>query len=330
MEDRNQLQPNVSRITKQQANDKLQLPSLLFNVIGQRLAVSDLYNYCQISKKVNSTCSNEKLWQSALQRDYRDLAETKPDEVTNLQWYRELKVNILKLIGNDIIELSINNGYVKLARWLFKQNFDLWDLDPQLLVIATKNGDYDSVKSLIKYGKTWFIDYAYIEAVKSNHYDIVKLLLETGVTAFADHSQAFEQAVTNNNYDMVKLLIDEGVDASGYGVDALIQAAGQGYYDIVKLLINNDVDVNRDGSDALVSASKNDHYDVVKLLLDNGAYVNAQGGTALVEAASNGNYDMVKLLIENGASIGFDAAIRQATAAGYQKIVDLLTNVDFD
>ena len=78
-------------LINQQSTDIGNLPNLLIGVILQHLPISNLSNYCQISKKVNAICSLDTVWKENWCQDYWDLWKTKPNDMTYLQWYHELK-----------------------------------------------------------------------------------------------------------------------------------------------------------------------------------------------------------------------------------------------
>ena len=131
----------------------IQLPGLLLGTMGRHLSMWELSNYCQVSEKVNRVCSNEKFWESKLVRDYRELSQSKPDDMTNLQWYRELHSNqILKLSPQFILDWSTDKGYIGLAKWAIQRGVDLTTENSSLLKQAVKNCYSAMVKLFLSHG----------------------------------------------------------------------------------------------------------------------------------------------------------------------------------
>ena len=295
-------------------NSLFELPVPLLSVIGQYLELPELSRYCQISQKVNNVCANEKLWQAKISRDYGN-PDLKPDTVTNLQWYRELDgTNILRFSPKEILDFSVKNGYIKLARWAIKKGIEInngeskggvmWlqqNEDEEWLERATKKGDYDMVKLLLENHIKIDSPFSWplVYAARSGSHKIIQLLLEHGDKRGI--SEASVEATRNGDYDSCKLLFKFGAILTEKHNQALLMAKVKGYDNIVNFLVEQGADTNILQGDSLSQAVKNNYEDVIQVLSDNGADLNVNNGDFLLRAIRNSKYDIIETLLENGA-----------------------------
>ena len=154
------------------------------------------------------------------------------------------------------------------------------------LVDAARNGDVQTVRSLLKGG------------ADPNQ-------------AAPDGSTAVHWAVHADNLAMLNALLDAGAKPDGvtrYRIAPLTLAAQNGNAAIVERLLTagaNPDTASEEGQTALMTAARNGSVAAVRALLKRGAQVGLvesfRGQTALMFAAGEGNTDVVKLLLESGA-----------------------------
>jgi hypothetical protein len=160
---------------------------------------------------------------------------------------------------------------------------------PKRLLDASRAGDADRVKSLLKQGG--------VEIDVKDSEGRTPLML----------------AAMGGYVDVIATLISSGAavdDQDNCGQTALWYASFNGYVDVVKKLLEAMASLelgNREGSTPLIAAVIADKDDVVYALLKNGANANArwkkEGQTPLIEATYNGNTAIVKLLLGSGAKV---------------------------
>jgi ankyrin repeat protein len=154
------------------------------------------------------------------------------------------------------------------------------------LVDAARNGDVQTVRSLLKGG------------ADPNQ-------------AAPDGSTAVHWAVHADNLAMLNALLDAGAKPDGvtrYRIAPLTLAAQNGNAAIVERLLTagaNPDTASEEGQTAVMTAARNGSVAAVRALLKRGAQVGLaesfRGQTALMFAAGEGNTDVVKLLLESGA-----------------------------
>ena len=231
-------------------------------------------------------------------------------QVDNTSLLHQEKLNIqllnavLKNENNRVVEL-LNQGAYSDSRY---------NDDKTALMLASKNGNLEIVKSLIDNGadvnaKDDDGDTALIYASANGNSDVVNTLLENKANV---HSK-------NNN-----------------GEIALMLASHFGQNDVVNTLIKNKATVNEkdyDGDTALMMASVYGHNEVVKTLIDNGAYINERnfdGDTALVKASVNGENNVVKnLLLNHQAEVSLEDRLK-LNQLGANFTLDLIDKRDFE
>ena len=163
------------------------------------------------------------------------------------------------------------------------------------LIIAARNGNLDSVKTLLRYKED---------------------IEDRGTMKVDDHVREgctpLWAAAASGHLDVVKLLIERNadVDARTWRTNStpLRAAAYIGRLDIVSCLVENGADLNvRNNCEhtPLMIACYNGHMKVVTYLIERGANMDLQynqGNTALHEALYNDNIEIAKELVALGAS----------------------------
>jgi uncharacterized protein len=159
--------------------------------------------------------------------------------------------------------------------------------DPAL-VLAARDGDFDTVRSLI--------------AKRVNVNETAR-----------DGSTALLWAVYHSNVPMAHALLSAGANfttANHYGVTPLLQASRTGDAPMIAELMKAGADVKRavhpEGETPLMAAARTGRMDAIELLLEAGSDVNAadtyQNETALMRAAEEGHVDVVNALLAAGAN----------------------------
>lgn len=158
-----------------------------------------------------------------------------------------------------------------------------------------------------------------VQAARNGDMDSVRSLLDTGFNVNAaqnDGTTALAWAVYNNDEVMVDLLIRAGEDgadvnaANEYGVTPLHLACKNQNAKMISRLLRAGADPNLTkwtGESALMTCANTGTAPAVRELLDKGADVNARESkeqqTALMWAAAEKHPEVVKLLIERGANV---------------------------
>ena len=232
------------------------------------------------------------------------------------------------------------------------------------IVEASENGDVDSVKLLLKYGKKAYQVYLGWALCETAIPEIFKLLLDNGaemdeidfdgtvplvfasefgntgvVELMLSHgakkylADALVGAIACEHTDIVELLKQHGAhvdDENWFDFDkmpALVKASMKGNIETVKLLSKHGAEKHLDW--ALEAASKEGHTEIVKFLFDYGIKkddCDIFDTAALVEASRSGKTDTVRFLLEQlGIMNRLGLALRAASGKGHVKIVHLLS-----
>jgi len=156
-----------------------------------------------------------------------------------------------------------------------------------------------------------------VAAVKNGDIDSVTSLLESGVDvdqAAADGTSALAHAAYRNDLAMLEVLLFKGEArvnaANDYGATALYVAAASADTALIERLLRAGADPNAgllSGETPLMIASNRGRLDAAKLLLEHGANPNAQetggGQTALMWAAAEQHPNVVDLLMKHKADV---------------------------
>ena len=162
------------------------------------------------------------------------------------------------------------------------------------LIIAARNGNLDSVKTLLRYK-------ADIEARGNFKFD--DQVIEGCTPLWA--------AAASGHLDVVELLIERNADVDGRTITnstPLRAAAYDGRLDIVRCLVENGADVNARNNfenTPLMVACYNGHINVVTYLIERDANMDLQdkqGNTVLHYAVERGHFEIANKLLALGAS----------------------------
>ena len=193
------------------------------------------------------------------------------------------------------------------------------------LIIASEEGDVETVKSLLKKGVYIHAQdkegrCALVAAAYKNHLEIADLLIAAGADVnMKDNTiQSAYLISTMEGCGYIELLrktLKAGADVHSTDSDngtGLIRASDRGHVEIVKELLKTDIrvnHVNRMGWTALFEAillggGDERHIEVVRLLIDAGADVNLpdKDGVTPLAHAKNRNYTgIIEILEKSGA-----------------------------
>ena len=211
------------------------------------------------------------------------------------------------------------------------------------LVEATKRGDKEAVRSLLKQrvdvntpqpdGATALTWAAYRDDLET-----ADLLIAAGANVNAANDYAATPlllACSNGSAAMVNRLSKAGANPNAAvwtGETALMKCARTGNVEAVRALLARGADVNaaesRQGNTALMWAVAEKHPDVVRELIGHRAEVKARtknGFTPLMFAAQQGDFDCVRMLLEAGADVNEatpdgDNALLVASASGHEAL----------
>ena len=217
------------------------------------------------------------------------------------------------------------------------------------LVEATKNGDKETVRSLLKQqidvnarqadGATALAWAAYRDDLES-----AGLLIEAGSDVNAANDYAATPlllACENGSAPMVDRLLKSGANPNAAvwtGETALMRCARTGNVEAVKSLLTRGADVNakdnRQMHTALLLAVAERHPEVARVLIEHGADIHARtkgGFTALMFAAQQGDQDSAELLLTAGADVNAatpdgDTPLLVASLSGHEALSIYLLN----
>lgn len=222
-----------------------------------------------------------------------------------------------------MVNMNCNQNLQAMNRNFKKEDSSRSNMDSGKYFAAVRNGDFSTVKNLLKNN----ID---VNIKDANN--------ETGIII----------ATRRNDMLMVKLFLDHGanVNLASDGIDntPIMIASVKGYVAIVQLLVeksNPDMTIlNGYGGTALIPACERGHVEVVKLLLEKTNvkvnHVNKLGWTGLLEAIilSDGgkkHQEIVRLLLAHGADKNIAdkdgiTPLEHAKKRGFKELVDILSN----
>lgn len=228
-----------------------------------------------------------------------------------------------RLDGETCLHIAFKKNSSKIVELLVQYRADIYQKNPSLIFVATKNGDANVVRCLLKLNRKIAIDMknkngrsALHMAVIAKDINIVKVLLENNADPnIKDHDMQTPLHMASELADVsiVQLLIDKGADTNlktALNYSCLYIATNQGNIDIIKVLIANKADIHeknhRCGSDALIKAVVMEFIDVIEYLMQQGSDVNTsdyEGISALMYAIEIKNTQIIQLLINAGANV---------------------------
>eukprot|EP01119_Soliformovum_irregulare_P001359 TRINITY_DN1107_c0_g2_i1.p1 TRINITY_DN1107_c0_g2~~TRINITY_DN1107_c0_g2_i1.p1 ORF type:complete len:1152 (-),score=404.61 TRINITY_DN1107_c0_g2_i1:97-3552(-) len=197
------------------------------------------------------------------------------------------------------------------SRTLHKKGTSLHD--------AAFNGDIESLKNLVKKGKSNVNNQGPLEtsplheAAFSDQVECVKFLLENGAEVNIKDKEGaspLQHAAFNGSLRTLKILLESGADPTSRdkeGSTPIHKAAYQGYAKCLRLLVTDkDVDIADEyGTTALHHTAAQGHLECMKFLVESKAKIDAiekDGSTAMHKAAMAGHMECVQFLIASGAS----------------------------
>ena len=207
----------------------------------------DALNFCLVNKKFNTVCQNDNFFRLFLEKKYGPgIAEYK---LPNETWKRYmLRLSFYKGLLEEEFYYKPENwkdGPLNFEREYFMKKYDTDDIDV-VLIQATKNGDVEIVKVLLKDDRlkntlSTFKSGALIWASEYGYAEIVKLLLEDGGADPRDsRSYSLALAASYNFPEVVRLLLEDGrADPSDASNRALKWAKQKGNQEIVDMLLKD-------------------------------------------------------------------------------------------
>jgi ankyrin repeat protein len=172
-----------------------------------------------------------------------------------------------------------------------------------------------------------------VDAARNGNLDSVRSLLKSGADpnqAAPDGSTAVHWAVHGDNLAMLNALLDAGAKPNSvtrYRIAPLTLAAQNGNAVLVERLLDagaNPDTASEEGQTALMTAARNGSVAAVRALLKRGAQIGLtesfRGQTALMFAAGEGNADAATLLIE------FGAKLNERSKGGYTPLLFAVRN----
>lgn len=192
--------------------------------------------------------------------------------------------------------------------------------DEASLMDATRRGDIDAVRKLLKSGANpnmgdYWRDTPLMEAVRQDNLELAQLLLDAGATPNIKGRgyTPLGVAAKNGNVRLVEMLVRAGADPDSKSDDGdtpLHGAALMGHVHVIDALARVRPDMklfNREGLSALAVAAANGQYEAVTALVRAGAPIewgDKKYHPPLWWAFSVGDLDMARLLLKLGAAPG--------------------------
>ena len=192
--------------------------------IGKTLSLSNLGNFCLVSKQMNKMCQDDYFWFLFLSQNNQSwIVKTKPETISLLNWYR-----ILHNHTNDdptkLLFFASEHGYLELLQYarhhggVYQTGFTPAD---SALVVAADNGQIKIMDYLISNG--------------ANLDDVVHTIIE--------------RSIQNNRFEVLVNLLDQ---AKGLDIDIVfLYAAYYGNLDVIKYAVGRGANVHVDDNMAL-------------------------------------------------------------------------------
>ena len=270
-------------------------------LIGEKLKVRDLLNFCMSHPKIHYKLYKEdRIWINKLRKDFGFIFYGKSENKKAKKYYYIInEVYEDKMWGNGLLE-SAEKGYVDVAKYMIGKGADNFD---QAMHWAAEYSQVETINLMIEYGTNEFFLHP---AVMSGNIDIVKLMIEKGGKDFTNgiHCAAsnYYSSKKVEYYDILIFLLLK--NEKNYE-DDLIWAIDKGYLEIVVYLIERNKNAN--SSIVLRRAIQSSNLDIVKYLIENGADIHAYSDLPLRLAAKYGNLDIIKFIIKYGEYTGMYA-----------------------
>jgi hypothetical protein len=172
------------------------------NTIILSLDLKSLYSLILTSKDLNSLFTDECLWKSLLERDFKQVIQYKSDDISYREMYQVISSNTSQNIKNavkcgklylvawcyhngdplthELAYIAAEYGHLDIIKWINQQGIHL---SITVHEIATYYGHLDILIWLLDYGiKPWFITANM--AKRNGHTHILKWLESKGIYPF--------------------------------------------------------------------------------------------------------------------------------------------------
>jgi ankyrin repeat protein len=191
---------------------------------------------------------------------------------------------------------------------------------------AIQNDDLNTVKSLIKKQKDFFINLRaegtgrwgllHFSVLNRNNTEILEFLIESGfdVECKTTYGETpLLKAIMQNNFDHVRILLNKGANPNigdYWGKTCLLEAVWNKNLPMIELLVRYGADINFrgsvGGSSALAKACILKLLNIAQKLIELGADINIKDNinfTPLHKAVECGDLSTVRFLVEKGADL---------------------------
>ena len=151
-----------------------------------------------------------------------------------------------------------------------------------------------------------------IKASRNGDVNAVKELLKTSSLRKDNEVSVLMAASENGHDEVINLLLDHDIDVNSCNENrksALMIASQHGYVQVVRLLLQRGAQPNlkdSNGLSSLMMASQSSHHDIVQVLLNHGAEMDVRssnGWTALMYAGWNNHIKVLETLLKHGVHV---------------------------
>lgn len=246
------------------------------------LEIAKIRNYSEIVEFLERY-NKERI---AKQNEYALLEAMRNQDIRNIKFYLEKKVNPNSLLpnGESILNYAVHTQNFSIVKLLLEYGANP-NTQNELGISATmatvRYNNEQILNLLIHYGTNLNQRdkkgrNALFYAIENNNTSILKTLLQSGINKNATDiygANAFLYACSLGNIPACRILIQNNCSTSSsdlYGTTALHIAAQKGMLSLVKLILSNcDIDVNAkdsNGNTALYYAQKNKNHEIIEIL----------------------------------------------------------------
>lgn len=217
------------------------------------------------------------------------------------------------------------------------------DIKESELLIASRIGDLEGVKSALNYGEDIHTEFdSAIRLACSNGYlEIVKYLLEKGADIHVDNEYPLRVSAENGFTEIVDYLISlngdadievrkklfllkNGADISMDEVDTLRWAGDEGHLELIKMLVDSGLDPD-DYRFAILHAAEKGHLHILNYFFDNNLVdFNSFSEGVIRYAAIGGQLEIIKLFMSKGAEYGDNNAFELSAEYGHMDVLKFL------